>query len=256
MPFTIILKGAETMKILAIGNSFSQDATTYLHQAAAAQGIALEAVNLYIGGCSLETHWRNWVNDEAAYELQLNGEPTGEKASIRQMLREGGWDAIATQQATHDSGWRDTYEPFLGHLVQALRREAPGASLFLQETWAYEKDSDHWAFLRYHQDQKEMYDRLRDNYAAEAVAHGLTLIPCGDVIQRLRALPPFDVSNDGLSLCRDGYHMSLSYGRYTLALVWLKTLCGVSVAGNPYIPENGGPTAEPLLRLIRREADQ
>ena len=244
------------MKVLAIGNSFSQDATTYLHQAAAAQGIDLKAVNLYIGGCSLETHWRNWLQDEAAYELQINGEATAEKVSIRHILSEGGWDAIVTQQASHDSGWRDTYEPFLGHLVQVLRREAPTARLFLQETWAYEKDSDHWAFHRYHRDQQEMYERLRANYAAEAQAHGLTLIPCGDVIQRLRALPPFDVSNGGLSLCRDGFHMSLDLGRYTLALVWLKTICGVSVAGNPYVPENGGPAADSLLRLIRREADR
>ena len=47
------------MKILAVGNSFSRNATTYLHQTAAAQGISLTAVNLYIGGCSLETHRRH-----------------------------------------------------------------------------------------------------------------------------------------------------------------------------------------------------
>ena len=39
------------MRVLAIGNSFSQDATTYLHQTAAAQGVALDVLNLYIGGC-------------------------------------------------------------------------------------------------------------------------------------------------------------------------------------------------------------
>ena len=39
------------MKLLAVGNSFSQDACTFLHQTAQAQGLDLEVTNLYIGGC-------------------------------------------------------------------------------------------------------------------------------------------------------------------------------------------------------------
>ena len=48
-----------TVRILAIGNSFSEDAAYYVHPMAAAAGIDVKIVNLYIGGCSLETHWRN-----------------------------------------------------------------------------------------------------------------------------------------------------------------------------------------------------
>ena len=44
--------------VLAIGNSFSQDATHYLHQIAASDNVEMKVVNLYIGGCSLEQHWR------------------------------------------------------------------------------------------------------------------------------------------------------------------------------------------------------
>ena len=47
------------MKVLAIGNSFSQDATHYLHKIAASDGVEMKVVNLYIGGCSLEQHWKN-----------------------------------------------------------------------------------------------------------------------------------------------------------------------------------------------------
>ena len=239
------------MKILAVGNSFSQDATTFLHQAAAAQGIDLTAVNLYIGGCSLERHYQNWVSGEAAYDLQVNGRSTGRPVSIREMLAEGGWDAVVTQQASHDSGWPDTYEPFLTELTEAWRREAPEARLMLHETWAYERDSDHPAFPRYHRDQKEMYDRLRKNYALMAEKHGLEMIPCGDAVQRVRQLPPFRVETGGLSLCKDGYHMSLGYGRYLLALVWLKALTEADVKNNPYVPECGEVLDPELLRLLR-----
>ena len=52
------------IKILAIGNSFSQDATHYLQQIAAADTVDMKVVNLYIGGCSLERHWNN-IQSEA-----------------------------------------------------------------------------------------------------------------------------------------------------------------------------------------------
>ena len=38
------------MKILAIGNSFSRDATAYLHQLLNSCGVDNRVVNLYIGG--------------------------------------------------------------------------------------------------------------------------------------------------------------------------------------------------------------
>ena len=92
------------MKILAIGNSFSQDATTYLHQTAQAQGVEMEVYNLYIGGCPLEKHALNLETNEPAYEAQFNGVPTGRMVSIREALHYCQWDAIITQQASHDSG--------------------------------------------------------------------------------------------------------------------------------------------------------
>ncbi len=244
------------MKILAIGNSFSRNATTYLHQTAAAQGISLTAVNLYIGGCSLETHRRHWSTGEAAYELDINGETTGKTVSARDVMAQGGWDAVVTQQASHDSGWMDTYEPFLTELTDAWRKAAPGARLLLHETWAYEKGSDHAAFPRYHCDQKEMYDRLRICYGTMAAKHGMEMIPCGDVIQRVRQLPPFRVESGGISLCSDGYHMTPDYGMALLSFVWLRALCGADVRNNPFIPDRGGKTDPELMRLIREEANR
>ena len=44
------------VKILAIGNSFSQDATRYMKEIAQSMGLEMLVVNLYIGGCSLEQH--------------------------------------------------------------------------------------------------------------------------------------------------------------------------------------------------------
>ena len=80
------------MNILAIGNSFSQDATRYLHQIAAADGEKVRVVNLYIGGCPLVTHYNNFIHDKRSYSYEYNGEATGIYVSIAQALRSQKWD--------------------------------------------------------------------------------------------------------------------------------------------------------------------
>lgn len=244
------------MKILAVGNSFSQDATTFLHQTVANQGIDATVVNLYVGGCSLETHWKNYETGARAYEYQLNGTPTGRFVSLHEMLHAESWDAIVTQQASHDSGWLDTYEPFLSHLVEAFRRVVPSARLLLQETWAYEIDSSHEAFPRYHRNQLEMFERLQRNYCAMARKHDMELIPCGDIIQKVRSLPPFHVQTGGRSLCRDGFHMSYGYGRYLLACAWARALCGIDAVRNTYVPISEEEVCPELLDIIRKAVDE
>ena len=65
------------MKILSIGNSFSQDAQRYLHRLAKQDGTELKTVNLFIGGCSLQKHYLNMLDDNADYDFEFNGEKTG-----------------------------------------------------------------------------------------------------------------------------------------------------------------------------------
>ncbi|MCI8353666.1 MAG: DUF4886 domain-containing protein [Lachnospiraceae bacterium] len=230
------------INILAIGNSFSQDATHYLNQIAKEDCVETKVVNLYIGGCSLERHWSNVQSGAEDYLYELNGKSTEKYISIQEALKEERWDYIVTQQASHDSGWTDTYEPFLENLTRYIRKQAPWAEILLQETWAYEIDSTHDKFPRYHNSQQEMYERLRKAYNAAAQRHSLRLIPCGDIIQKLRRIPPFVYEEGGISLCRDGFHMSYIYGRYALAAAWYKTITGNSVAQNNYIPKTSFET--------------
>ena len=101
------------MKILSIGNSFSQDAQRYLHRLAKQDGTKMKTVNLYIGGCSLQKHYLNMLDDNVAYDFEFNGEGTGLKVSIRQALVSDDWDVITLQQASHLSGRYETYLPYI-----------------------------------------------------------------------------------------------------------------------------------------------
>ncbi len=225
------------IKVLAIGNSFSDDARTYLPQIAASSGVELMIGNLYIGGCSLELHDKNASTDAPAYSYSKTGAPTRE-ASIREALEEENWDFVTMQQASHFSGQYDTYQPYLTRLSEYVKKYAPQAEQLIHETWAYEIDSSHPGFAAYDRDQRKMYLQLRNAYDwAAASLGGLRVIPCGDAMQIARSNPLFDYASGRRSLCRDGFHASLTHGRYLLGLVWVETLTGLSLQNNAFVPK-------------------
>ena len=62
---------AKQIKLLTIGNSFSQDAVEqYLYELADANGDTIIIGNMYIGGCSLERHYRNSMSYSADYSFR------------------------------------------------------------------------------------------------------------------------------------------------------------------------------------------
>lgn len=224
------------MKILAIGNSFSRDATAYLHQVLTDCGVENRIVHLCIGGCPLERHWRNIEQNRSDYEYQRNGQIVERRVSIQQVLAEEEWDIIVTQQASHDSGWIESYEPFLGKMLEYIREKQPNARLMLHETWAYASDSVHPRFVRYNHSQKEMFERLYNAYHTMADRYHLPLIRSGELVQALRATEMFDEDIGRHAICRDGFHMGLIYGRYALGCLWAKMLWGLTLKDNSFVP--------------------
>ena len=225
------------MKVLSIGNSFSVDAHEYLHKLAMARGENIETVNLAIGGCSLERHWENILNNSDNYGHCINGEIWAEKdVTLESIIKSEEFDAVTLQQVSHFSGRYETYQPYLNNLIQYVRKHQPNAELYFHRTWAYEIDSTHSEFYLYDNDQKRMYAEIikaTDKILSET---GLILIPSGDVIQAMRErIAKFDYQNGGESLCLDGFHMSHTYGRYAVALTWLATFTGKRVEPLPFM---------------------
>lgn len=225
------------VKILAIGNSFSQDATHYLQQIAMSDGIDAKVVNLYIGGCSVERHWHNIEQNAKLYLYEEDGKSTNQYVSIKEALQEENWDFVVTQQASHDSGIQDTYYPFIMNLFDYIKEYAPNAERILHQTWAYEIDSSHDCFGRYHHNQQEMYERLCEAYKRASDTLGVRMIPCGNVIQKVRTREPFIYEKGGISLCRDGFHMDYIYGRYLLAATWYEIIFKKNIMENNYTPK-------------------
>lgn len=246
------------MKILCIGNSFSQDSAYYLHQTAAAVGADIDVVNLYIGGCPLERHFANSETDEAAYLYEHNGQSNERYVSLKEALCEQDWDVISFQQQSGNSGWVDSYEPFLGDLIRYVKGYAPQAKLYLLKTWAYDEGCELGQFARYHRNQEEMHARLTFAYESMAEKYALPIIPIGDVVRALRQTGVFQPCVGEQSISRDGFHLHYLYGRYAAALTWVKTLCGADAVDNTYVPET--PFTEEKvdakkLALVRETVD-
>ena len=60
------------VKILTIGNSFSEDAVEqHLYDLAKTEDIKVIIGNMYIGGCSLEKHLNNARGNKPAYKYKI-----------------------------------------------------------------------------------------------------------------------------------------------------------------------------------------
>ena len=216
------------MKILAIGNSFSQDATTYIEDIANSMGIEdITAANLYIPGCPLTKHAENLKTDELEYEYQLRGKGIY-KTSIHAALVSDDWDVITMQQASPSSPKYETYQPYLNELSAYVRRLCPKAKQVIHQTWAYEKDSEKLTVLMKYERAEQMTADILAAYARAAADIGAdAVIPSGELMAKMLA--------NGLEkVHRDTFHASLGAGRYGLALLWYAVLTGKDVSADAF----------------------
>ncbi len=225
------------MKILAIGNSFSDDTLEYVYSIAASAKIKdLVLGNLYIGGCSLETHAENAHKDLAAYAFRTNDSGvwnTQPDYRLKDALSKEKWDYISMQQASHFSGRPEMYEPYLSELIAYVKELAPQAKLIWNMTWAYQSDFSGEGFVPYDRNQKSMYERILNAVKTQVLPHSeiTKLVPCGTAVQNART------SFIGDTLTRDGFHLSFGFGRYVVGLTFAKAVLGVSLKEVRFVPE-------------------
>ena len=227
------------IKILAIGNSFSEDAIEhYLFGLAKAGGYKVIIGNLYVGGAPLALHWKNAKADNAAYEyrkIAIDGKKERfPKTSIAKALADEKWDYISFQQSSPNSGLYETYVEPLPLLFDYVKQRAinPKVKYVYHQTWAYAQNSTHKGFANYDKDQMKMYsDIVTTTKKAWKLASFSLLVPTGTAIQNART------SFIGDNMCRDGYHLNLYIGRYTASCVWYEAVFKESVIGNSYRPD-------------------
>ena len=226
----------KSLKILAIGNSFSSDAMEYLYQILKDGGVEeIVLGNLYYGGCSLDQHFKFFTDDSASYKYYKNydgrwRETANYKASAA--LADEKWDYISLQQTSKTCGLTNSYSK-LDEMIAKVKESNPQAKLIWHMTWAYQQDSTHSSFPNYKNDQMTMYNMIIDVMnTVIAPLNFDVIIPAMTSIQNART------SFMGDTLTRDGYHMDYYIGRYIVGLTWYAAITGCSVDGITYNPSS------------------
>ncbi len=273
----------DPIRLLAIGNSFADNALTYLSDIAAAAGKQVVVGKACLGGCDLERHMRH-VDAYEADPADPEGRPyLGGKKSLPQLLGEQPWDVVTIQQVSHKSFRPASYHPHVDRLIATIRKYAPQAEIVIHQTWAYR--TDHGFFGEKGLNADTMYDGLCSAYDALSWETGFRQIPSGDAMEAARQDPewgPFvpdpdfdpqtakypelpekdrralhngwygweKAKGDGhWFLSRDCIHANRE-GKYLLGCVWFEFFFDQSVVGNSFLPPGMSPADAAILQRI------
>lgn len=209
MDVNVPLSDGKTLKVLAIGNSFSNNTTNYLYDVKTQGATDIAIGRLYISGCSLQTHVSNAESNAPAYECSKNTDGSWNSvnsATLLYALQDEDWDIITLQQNSGNSGKANTFNPSLELLIEYVNKNKtnPNARLVWNMTWAYQTGSTQSGFAGYNNDQMTMYNAILDAVQTTIVSNkGITgVIPVGTAVQN--ALTSFIGNN----LTKDTYHLN------------------------------------------------
>ena len=234
----------KSLKVLAIGNSFSTDCMEYLYQIAKAGGVEeIVLGNLYYAGCSLQQHLGFATSDVPEYTYHKNTTGKWESTKGYKMsaaIADEDWDFITLQQTSKTCGLANSYGETLTKLVDYVRSKNSTATLVWNATWAYQQDSTHSSFPNYGKSQEKMYNMIIDcvKECIQPETRFDLIIPCMTSIQNART------SFMGDTLTRDGYHMNYNIGRYIVGLTWFASLTNAPIEGITYNPSTTQITAD------------
>ncbi|MBR2326775.1 MAG: DUF4886 domain-containing protein [Alistipes sp.] len=236
----ITLSAQEPLRILAIGNSFSEDTfENHIHELATADGRQVVVANLYIGGCTMERHRKNATLNRPKYSYRktdIDGEKTKTKYiyTIEKALADEKWDYVTIQEQSALAGRYISYMKAAPQLLTYLRDRLPETTkIYIVQTWAYQKNSENPQFAFYNYNQNLMFKSIVSavkRAGKELPVDGI--IPVGVAIQNARG------TSLGDTLTRDGYHLDKRIGRYIAASTVYEKLGGKSVLGNTYCPKS------------------
>lgn len=258
----------KTVRLLTVGNSFSQNATKYLDRIVEADGNTLVHHRCVIGGSGPDQH----LTKAALHEKDPKDKTGlyGSGKSLKQELLADKWDVITIQQASIRSHDVASYRPAAKELYDYIKKYAPDSEVVIHQTWAYRTDDPRFGAPGKGGEprtQKEMYDGLSGAYRTIAKELGVRRIPVGDAFYAAdtdpkwgyKPDPEFDpktakppalpdqahslhigrrwVTVDGkAALQMDGHHASPA-GEYLGGLVFYEFLYGTSAVGNTFRPD-------------------
>ena len=212
----------DTLRVLMIGNSFTDDATEYLGDIVAKSGIDLNTCCVYSltqGYADLSTWSANYNNFSTKSIERKAGKYTMPitNGTVEELLSQD-WDVISLQQVSTLSNKFRSLSPSLDNLISYIKTDCTNknVSICWHMTWSY------WG-LYPEKGPKETtgWQSIVNTVKEMQTAYGIDIIvPSGTCIELARGTS----LNTKYSLTRDGKHIAFGVGRYILACTVFETL--------------------------------
>ena len=186
---------AKELKVLMIGNSFSQSVLKYLPKIVeAGKQHKLLLANAYIGGCTLERHCSNIDAEKTKPSLKPYAYNTtkgrGKKIKLSDAIKAEKWDIITIQQGSTHSPYKGKTQKYGKKLIAFVKQLAPQAEIVVHQTWAYRADHNWFTKKGATLTRQKMHDMLTENYMELARSNNLRMIPMGNAVQLFREKLP------------------------------------------------------------------
>lgn len=238
------------LKVLDIGNSYTNDATAMLPMIVKASGVDISNICLYkaVRSSGSFKSWYDVYHDKDTTHtyrvskvlggLNANVSPgkgkKGDGGLFRDLLTKEQWDIIIIHQMS-------TYAPYyerwkgngnagcLNELLSVIKRHQPNAVIgtyIVHSLWSQNKRNKEVSSYKRWKNICQSVKQLQKDYNVDLI------IPYGTAIESLRA----SSLNNEYDLTRDGSHCGYGLCRYTAACCYFEALLapryGVSVLGN------------------------
>ncbi|MBQ9938271.1 MAG: DUF4886 domain-containing protein [Oscillospiraceae bacterium] len=239
----------ERLNVLFVGNSFSLNTSRFLPKIAFDRGVKEVKIGvLYVGGCSIKSHYEFAMEDKKIYEYFVSTDGTweyeqegwkdgmGKRASSREALEEGPWDYVVIQNY-HNGGSRhvkpEAYEklsPLIQYIKDIVGNEP---KIVFNVPWIESRTDGNYPDL-YEQGGHRMIlfarimETMRDVVLAKNPVDMIS--PTGTAVQNARF-------NGMGEMSADGCHINIPRGHLVVALAFFKALTGVDIDGLEWLPD-------------------
>ena len=231
------------VKVLTIGNSFSENASSYATEIAQNQGYDLTFAYLKLSSGTIDQHWTNAQNNTAAYKFAYT-DSTGRHnikeegsagATIQEALEYMDWDIIVFQQGSTASDDYATYSN-LGNLIDYVQQFCPDAQLMIHETWS-------WASW-----PAERFDDIEAAYHRAAQENGnLPVIHTGRAFEFARtALDSRTILNES-----DNQHAN-AYGKFVAGASYVTAIFGCDIRENTFVVTDSSVEGTVDMAILRK----
>lgn len=216
-------KNPNTLRVLAIGNSYTIDGTAYLPEILDGLGIDNNCYGVYalVAASASLQYWDEVLHHNEPVKLirragMLNMDVLS--GSMEEVLSQP-WDIIVFQQVSYLSMSYDSFYPHLHHLIDAVKRYCTNENVTL--AWhmthsyasTYVRGNGVPSFTRW----QSIANATRTMVRFDGID---VIIPMGTAIENARHSA---LQND-TELTRDGTHLAFGVGRYIAACAWVEAL--------------------------------